>query len=108
MVHVAVLVIVSLLAPPLMPICGEQAPAAHDCCRKAPRPTALKMQPCCITPDTAGLPAAAAMTAPTPRMVATAMPAVAPPDVALRHTNDLRLTPARSSPAYLRHVALLI
>jgi hypothetical protein len=41
-------------------------------------------------------------------MVATAMPAVAPPDVALRHTNDLRLTPARSSPAYLRHVALLI
>jgi hypothetical protein len=109
-VRVAVFLIVSLLAPPLLPLCAERAPAAHDCCRKpAPARQALKMQPCCVAPDTPGLPATTWTAPPIPRLVTTALPAVAPLSVvALRGSHDLREGATRTGPVHLRHIVLLI
>jgi hypothetical protein len=104
-VRLAVLVIVSLLAPPLLPLCIEGAPAAHDCCRKA-APAASKLQLCCTTSEQPRVPARATMTAPIARTTASVAPVIDRPVVT--RVADVLAALETPSLTYLRHIALLI
>ena len=109
MVRVALLLIVSLLAPGLPALCVSQAPASHDCCREtsSATPQAFEPRSCCVSP--------AMPTQAVPRATGATPPAVSSALVVLRrYARDaigdapLRTTTVTPGLTYLRHVALLI